>query len=249
MRKQNKKVAPAKKPVLVLSRRAAVGWLVAAFFVCAWMFAIGVLVGRGTSPLKFDINQLQKKLQIATQDLKKKEQRQTREKLASDKDKPELGFYEELKKNREDAEISTASAPPPIEIQKDPPAGKSSYSKKTSMKRQTKTIKHGTQQAKAPAKKSVGESGTRATTSPANAEPVTMPYTIQVAAFKTAGDAKGLVAKLKKKGFAAYLKFDKIPNKGIWYRVRVGEYNNKAEAGSTMSKLKKAGQKPILVRK
>jgi cell division septation protein DedD len=197
------------------------------------MFAIGVLVGRGTSPLKFDINELQKKLQIATQDLKKKEQRQSREKPASGKDKAELGFYEELKKNREDAEISARPSPPPIGIKKDPPAQKSSYSKKTSMKRRTKTIKQGTEQVKSPAK----------------AEPVTKPYTIQVAAFKAAGDANEMVAKLKQKGFAAYLKFDKIPNKGIWYRVRVGEYNNKAEAGSTMAKLKKAGRKPILVKK
>ena len=249
MRKQNKKVSPAKKPVLVLSRRAIAGWLVAAFFVCAWMFAIGVLVGRGTSPLKFDINELQKKLQIATQDLKKKEQRQTREKPDSGKDKAEFGFYEELKKNREDAEISARPSPPPIGIKKDPPAQKSSYSKKISMKRQTKTIKQGTEQVKSPAKESVGKSGPRASPPPKKAEPVTKPYTIQVAAFKAAGDANEMVAKLKQKGFAAYLKFDKIPNKGIWYRVRVGEYNNKAEAGSTLAKLKKAGQKPIFVRK
>jgi cell division septation protein DedD len=233
MRKKNKKVSHAKKPFLVLSRRAIAGWLVAAFFVCAWMFAIGVLVGRGTSPLKFDIDELQKKLQIATQDMKKKEQRQTREKPDSGKDKPELGFYEELKKNREDAEISARPSPPPIEKKKDPPAQKPSYSKKFSMKRQTKTKKQGTEQVKLPAK----------------AEPVTKPYTIQVAAFKAAGDANELVAKLKQKGFAAYAKFDKVPNKGIWYRVRVGEYNNKAEAGSTMAKLKKAGQEAILVKK
>jgi cell division septation protein DedD len=233
MKKKNKKASPARKPLLVLSRRAVAGWLVAAFFICAWMFAIGVLVGRGTSPLKFDINELQKKLQIATRDLKKKEQRQIREKPDSGQDKPELGFYEELKKNREDAEISARPSVPPIAIKKDPPAPKPSYSKKTSMKRRTKTKKQVTQPVKSPAK----------------TEPVARPYTIQVAAFKAAGDANELVAKLKRKGFLAYLKFDKVPNKGIWYRVRVGEYKNRTEAGSTMAKLKKAGQDAILVRK
>lgn len=249
MRKQNKKVSPAKKPVLVLSRRAIAGWLVAVFFVCAWMFAIGVLVGRGTSPLKFDINELQKKLQIATQDLNKKEQRQTRVKPDSGKDKPELGFYEELKKNRDDAEISARPSPPPKEKKNDPPALKLSYSKKFSMKRRTKTKKQGTEQIKSPEKEPAGKSGPQASSPRKKAEPVTKPYTIQVAAFKAAGDASKLVAKLKQKGFAAYSKFDKIPNKGIWYRVRVGEYKNKAEAGSTMAKLKKAGQKTIFLRK
>lgn len=249
MKKKNKKISLAKKPFLVLSRRAIAGWLVVIFFVCAWMFGIGVLVGRGTSPLKFDINELQKKLQIATQDLKIKEQRQTREKPASGPDKAELGFYEELKKNREGAEISARPSSPPIERKKDPPAQKPSYPKKFSMKRQTKTKKTGPEQVKSPAKESVGKSGPRASPPPKKAEPVTKPYTIQVAAFKAAGDANKLVAKLKQKGFAAYLKFDKIPNKGIWYRVRVGEYKNKVEAGSTMARLKKAGQDAILVKK
>jgi cell division protein FtsN len=249
MRKKNKKVPPAKKPILVLSRRAIAGWLVAIFFVCAWMFATGVLVGRGTSPLKFDINELQKKLQIATQELKKKEQRQTRGKPDSGKEKPELEFYEELKKNREDAEISARPSPPPLEIKKDPPASKPSYPKKFSMKRQTKTKKQGTAQVESPNKEPADKSGPQASPPPKKAEPDTKPYTIQVAAFKAAGDASELVAKLKQKGFAAYSKFDKIPNKGIWYRVRVGEYNNKAEAGSTMAKLKKTGQEAILVRK
>ena len=90
MRKKNKKVSLGKKPFLVLSRRAIAGWLVAVFFVSAWMFGIGVLVGRGTSPLKIDINELQKKLQIARNELKKKEQMQSPEKSDPGKDKPEL---------------------------------------------------------------------------------------------------------------------------------------------------------------
>ena len=249
MRKKNKKVSPAKKPILVLGRKAVAGWLVAGFFICAWMFVIGVLVGRGTSPLKFDINELQKKLQIATQELKKKEQRQTLRIPDGGKDKPELEFYEELKKNREDAEIAARPSPPPSEKKKDPPAQMPTYAKKVSMKRQTKTNRPGTQQLKSSKKEPAGKSGPQASASSNKIEPANRPFTIQVAAFKTAGDANDLVAKLKQKGFAAYLKFDKVPNKGIWYRVRVGEYKNKAEAGSTMAKLKKADLKPILVKK
>jgi len=233
MRKKNKKVSLAQKPFLVLSRRAITGWAVAVLFVCAWMFGIGVLVGRGTSPLKIDISQLQKKLQITRAELKKKELRQTLKKSDSGKDKPELEFYETLKKSGEDAKISEMPVPPVIEKKIDPALPKTSAKpKKESKKRLTRTQKKITGQAALPER-----------------QPVDKPYTIQVAAFKAARDADKMVAELKQKGFTAYRAIGKIPGKGIWYRVRVGEFNNKAEAGSTMAKLKKAGKKPMLVMK
>ena len=62
--KKNKKIPLPKKPALVLSRRATTGWACFIFLVCAWMFVIGVLVGRGTAPIKFDIAGIQKMLAI-----------------------------------------------------------------------------------------------------------------------------------------------------------------------------------------
>ncbi|MGD8943588.1 MAG: hypothetical protein PVJ37_10000, partial [Desulfobacterales bacterium] len=63
MRKKNKRKAPEfKKPFIVLTRKKIAGWLVLILFVCAWMFVLGVLVGRGTAPLKFDLAALQKKI-------------------------------------------------------------------------------------------------------------------------------------------------------------------------------------------
>jgi cell division protein FtsN len=250
MKKKNKKVSPPqKKTLLGLSRRAVAGWLVAVFITCAWMFAIGVLVGRGTSPLKFDINELQKKLQIVTQELKKKEQAQTRKIPDSGKDKPELEFYEELKKNRVEAEIPTKPSPPPQEKKISPPAQKPSFQKKFSMKRRTKVKKQGTAQVESPRLKTAEKPRTQPSAGPGRAETDKKAYTIQVAAFKSVGDANQLVLKLKRLGFAAYLKFDKVPNKGIWYRVRVGNYKSKNEASGTIARLKKAGHKSIIVQK
>ncbi|MDP7417006.1 MAG: hypothetical protein QF888_03315, partial [Desulfobacterales bacterium] len=37
-------------------------WFSVIFFVAAWMFFLGILVGRGTAPVKFNIEKLQKKL-------------------------------------------------------------------------------------------------------------------------------------------------------------------------------------------
>jgi cell division septation protein DedD len=80
-------------------------------------------------------------------------------------------------------------------------------------------------------------------------EPASQIYTIQVAAYKQAGDADKLVAKLKRNGFLAYRAIGKVPGKGIWYRVRVGEFKDKSEAGRPMANLKKLGYKPALVEK
>ena len=249
MRKKNKKVSLAKKPFLVLSRKAIAGWLVAVFFICAWMFVIGILVGRGTSPLKFDINQLQEKLQIATEKLKEREKKQNEQKGNSTREKPELEFYEELKKNRSEPDIALSPAPPPVKKSDPPPAKAPSKSKKTSMKRRTKTGSQATVPVESPRKAPKAASVTPPEAPRPQTGSADRPYAIQVAAFKAAGDADKMVAELKQKGFAAYRRFDKIPNKGIWYRVRVGDYKNKAEAGGIMAKLKKAGYKAMLVKK
>jgi cell division protein FtsN len=250
MPKKNKKVPVGKKPVMVLSRRAIAGWLAAIFFISAWMFGIGVLVGRGTSPLKIDISELQKKLQIARAELAQKAHEIAARKSPPAKDNSELEFYEALKKNGDVAQIPALPSLPLIEKKTEPaPPETPAKPKKQSWKRLTKTRKEVTETA-APAAKEPA-----ATFKPLPAAPksttsaAAKPYTIQVAAFKAAADADKLAAELKQKGFSAYRAIGKVPGKGIWYRVRVGEFDNRAEAASTVAELKKAGQKPIVVNK
>lgn len=250
MRKKNKKVAPGKNPVLVLSGRAIAGWLAAIFFVCAWMFGIGVWVGRGTSPLKIDISELQKKLQIARDELLKKERAQLMQKPEPDEAKPELDFYESLKKNGDEDQIPAVPPPAIIEKKIEPePAKASAKPKKQSKKRLTKTDKQVFDPGAQPAKPSAEKPKPRPAASQDRIQPDGKAYTIQVAAFKDSGDADSLVAELKQVGFSAYRAIGKVPGKGIWYRVRVGDYTNKAEAGHIIAKLKEAGQKPMLVEK
>jgi hypothetical protein len=112
--KKNKKVSLPKKPLLVLSRRAITGWVCFIFFVCAWMFVIGVLVGRGTAPIKFDIAGIQKKLEASREDLKNKEQLRNQGKSGIVKDKTKLDFYEALRDNREDTQIGKKKLSPSI---------------------------------------------------------------------------------------------------------------------------------------
>ena len=70
--KKNKKVSLSKKPFLVLSRRAIAGWTGVIFLLCAWMFVVGVLVGRGTAPLGFKVDGIHSKLEITGQNLRNK---------------------------------------------------------------------------------------------------------------------------------------------------------------------------------
>ncbi len=63
--------------------------------------------------------------------------------------------------------------------------------------------------------------------------------TIQVASLKDPEAADRMVAKLKDKWYPAYRSVAEIPGKGVWYRVRIGSFRRKAEAQSTLERLKK----------
>lgn len=65
-------------------------------------------------------------------------------------------------------------------------------------------------------------------------------YFVQAGSFQNAGDAEKLKAKLAFSGFEASIQTANIPDKGVWYRVRLGPYNN-GEAGKTVVSLKQNG--------
>ena len=242
--KKNKKVPKSNKPFLVLSRRAFGGWACFIFFVCAWMFVVGVLVGRDTAPIKFEVAGIQKKLEADKKDLENKERSRIQGKSGITKDKTKLDFYEALRDNREDTQldkkklsssISKKAEPPPA---KKPPRSKEDKADRKIVEKEEPSKKEPT---KPPQKPSIA--------SKSKARPSDKTYTIQAASVKNARDADRLVAELKKTGFHAYRAIGKVPGKGIWYRVRVGKYRNKADARNTMQKLKRAGIKPILIEK
>lgn len=65
-------------------------------------------------------------------------------------------------------------------------------------------------------------------------------YFVQAGSFQNVGDAEKLKAKLAFSGFEASIQTANIPEKGVWYRVRLGPYNN-GEAGKTIVALKQNG--------
>jgi len=213
-----------KKPALQFVPKEPSSWIFLIVFVSAWMFVLGVLVGRDTVPVKFDIEKLQKELVALKEAVIKKEQK--RFKIDSDgvRNKTDFGFYEalkETKKNKNNGagiskkqETKHLSKNETVKVKKRVISGKSKIINKDKQKNLTETDKK---------------------------------LTIQVASLKDSKDADEMVARLKKKGYPAYRISSNISEKGIWHRVRIGFFKDKAEAGSTLNKLKKEKYGPILV--
>jgi DedD protein len=243
MRKKNKrKETEFKKPFYVLSRRKIAGWFLIIFFLCAWMFILGILVGRGTAPVKFDIAALEKKLEAPKADGGGDQRKAPApNKPVTVKDKTKLEFYEALKENKVDPDLPALQKPEVAKGKIEKPAEKTGPQEP---KKET-------------APKPASPKSASQITGPQKPEPAAVArtnakgpvYTIQAASVRDPKDADRLVQKLKKRGYPAYRVIGKVAGKGIWFRVRIGEYQSKSEAVSMMNKLKKDGMKPILVMK
>ena len=247
--KKNKKVSLSKKPFLVLSRRAIAGWLGVIFLLCAWMFVVGVLVGRGTAPLGFKIDGVQSKLEIAGRTLQDRPEGPAPGESDLAKDKSKLDFYEALPEDREDTRIEEKKSDRVVSKKVEPAPAKKPV--KTTAKKPDKKSAPEKQSGKTatPGKKESTKKKTKQSIA-AKKSPVPSGkgYTVQVAAFKKEKDADNLVKKLKGRGYDAYRTLTKIEGRGIWFRVRVGKYKNRSEAQWAANKLKKSGMRPMVVK-
>lgn len=64
-------------------------------------------------------------------------------------------------------------------------------------------------------------------------------YTVQIGSFQNTDAAYNLEKKLGSKGYPSFVIKAVIPNKGTWYRVRVGTFNSKDKAARYAEKLQK----------
>ena len=229
-----------KKPSNTMSRRARVGWGVAVFFIAAWMFSMGVMVGRETAPVRFDLDQLKKTLESL--------QRVPREPLKNAppvesnqmKDKTKLDFYEVLPKNREDADVNLPKPTPPgpASAKAEPPAAKTQETPA-----QARAEKPPAVPASLPAAKTE-KPAPAPTPSPPPAPAAAAPgqaFTVQVSAVKSEEEARRMVDRLRQRGYAAHVETTAMPDKSTWYRVRMGEFPTKESARGTVDRLQKDG--------
>ena len=72
-------------------------------------------------------------------------------------------------------------------------------------------------------------------------------YALQVSSFRYRSEGEALKNELKKKGYDAYVKKIKIPNKGTWYRVRIGDYEDLEQVKSMAVNLQQQEGVPVLI--
>jgi cell division septation protein DedD len=235
MKKMTEKKVAAKgkkKYLLQLTGRGFFLGLCLLFLISGWMFVLGVLVGRGTAPVNFDIQALQKELLALKESVIKQEKRAMETDSAKTGAKSFLEFYEALKKKGKDEQIQIVEKKAPPKAPDKTASEVLPPSPLTSQKRVSKS--KGTQEEK----KTLPD----VKPSPSGA------LAVQVASTKNAASAVALVKKLTQLGYAGFSTMAEIPNKGTWYRVRVGPYRTKAEAEQMRQELIKDKFKGIVVR-
>jgi DedD protein len=76
---------------------------------------------------------------------------------------------------------------------------------------------------------------------------VKLRYTVQTASYQEKEMADDEVKRLKKSGYAAFISPSQLPGKGIWYRVRLGSFSNRAAAEKLQKTIHaKEGISPII---
>ncbi len=197
-------------------------WFV--FIVSAWMFFLGVIVGRGTSPVSFDIHELEKKIaSLRKSALEAEELSVEKASPVSPDVKSELEFYEVLKMPGQTDPIDKAkptlqaslTPEPPVKTKTEPPVKSQSVTKpdksQVPKKSEVKTIPKVSEPAK--------------TTEKADKH-----YSIQVASLKDPSEADRLVETFRRKGYPAYRASAEVRNSGTWHRVRIGPFIQQSEA-------------------
>jgi len=239
MDKKVKKQSPKKKSSKKQTRKGLILWIGLTLFFCAWMFVLGILVGREMVPVKFDMEKLQNELAALKEAVIKKELDQYKINSNTDDSKTKMGFYETLKKTGGEAGLKNDTIKRPKEPEPKKIASLQKKKMSTSKtvpapKAKTSDLKKVTQN-NLPAVEKQDRAGNK--------------FTIQVASLKDSGTADQLVSRLKKGGYPAYRSLGKVPGKGIWYRVRVGYFNSRTEAGPTIKQLKKEKIEGIIVQR
>jgi DedD protein len=239
MGNKEKAPSPKKESSNKQTRKGRLLWVGLTLFVSAWMFVLGILVGRELVPVRFDIEKLQNELAALKETVIKKELDQYKIDSDTDDSKTKMGFYETLKKTGGEAGLKNDT----IERQQKTEPKKIASLKEKKMPTQ--------ETVPAPEVKTSDLKKASQNNPPADArqEPAGNKFTIQVSSLKDSAIADKLVSRLKKGGYPAYRSIGKVPGKGIWYRVRVGNFNNRFEAVPLLQRLKKEKIDAIIVQR
>lgn len=239
MGKEEKKTPQKQKPSKKQMRKGLIPWIGLTLFACAWMFVLGIFVGRETVPVRFDVEKLQNELAALKERVLKKELDQYNIDSNAEVTKTKMKFYETLKKTGKEDRLNNNKAK----------QQKRSLPEKSPSLSKVKTPVRNVGSERKEKKSGLKEPSQDNPPAVAKHEQTVKNVTIQVASLKDSRDADKLMNKLKKKGYPAYRSIAKIPGKGIWYRVRVGYFKNRTEAVLMLKRLKQEKMEAVIVRR
>lgn len=226
-------------------KRKTAFWLTITVVASVWMFVLGILVGRGTAPVQFDVKAMEQELADLKAALAAKESKPEPETLAPIKDSQvtHFSFYDVLKDSKEEKLPDSFDVPPESEAASVPTATTSRAQDAKAVVPRTATTAAVT---KTPAKQALKTAPKPPTKKPST-KTVATQLTIQVMAVKDAKTADAAVKRLKNKGFDAYRSIVKVQGGGVRYRVRVGRYKNRKEANAALAMLARNNIKGLVV--
>ena len=222
---------------IFISRLLKIGGI---FILCGWMFFIGVLVGRGTSPVSFDTRSFQKKLAaVAAGD--KKEHKPEK--------KLDFDFYEMLQqpaltgngKFHKADEILPAKS-----HNRNLRNGEKNIAKAMKIKKSKKNMTFSSPKKRTVYSTSAFSISAHPEFAHFESSSPVKTYTIQIAAYRNLTDALKLIKYFKIKGYNAYRTMGRTGNK-IWHRVRIGSFRDMDSAKRTEKKLESINIKGIII--
>jgi len=222
-----------------LTRRETLLWSGIAAFAMLWMFTLGVIVGRGHSPVRFDVENIKNELAALRKEALKVQPGTEKSDIDMTPDTMNFDFYEALTDKKEEARFKSVLKAQ--ESPSEPLVGQDRLPKpepKTPSKESGKN-----QQRKEPKQRQEPSSSGEEKKGAAS-------FSVQVASLQDSTKANELVSSLTQKGYKAYSVTARVPGKGIYHRVRVGHFKNRREASRILARLKggNAGLDPMIIR-
>lgn len=238
----NRKMAKNRKPPVFPGTGPAV-WVIF-FLACTTMFVLGVLVGRNTMPVRFDMEDLNRKLAGLQRSVLSggESGHENGGGTLKTMDEMSFEFYEALRSEQVD---DFPEDEMPLRLIRP------RFQKPSAL---TAAIRPGrTEIAETPAK----DPSLARRSDPARAErnmdasrpPERAPVTlvIQVASLRSEENARTVRDKFRARGYPAYTQQAIVEGKGKWSRVRIGPYSDRRHAKKDLARLQKAGVDAILL--
>jgi cell division septation protein DedD len=222
-------MARSSSPTIQISRRGLFIWIGLVIFISFWMFILGVMVGRGMAPVNLETGKLEQELtELKSQTLQKTQETATSPTAGQTDEKSQLGFYEALKNPGKEATFRPAK---PTKAPTPKPAAKPAMpSKKPAPKTPAPSVREPVARHPAATQAASGNKSEKASEKGY--------FAVQVASVQELKGADKLVAELRNKGYHAYRVRSEVSGKGVWYRIRVGGFEDRSSAENMLKKLK-----------